>query len=69
MAFILLVQYGCAASAVASCWTLAKCVNHSQCLGVVDELLDIWIVMRPSSLSLTAEEVLKGVLAYSLAKK
>lgn len=44
-------------------------VNDSQCLSIFCELLDVWVVMDASSLALTAEKVLQGVLTNTLTQE
>ncbi len=49
-------------------------VTHMQCVGVestgvAGELLYIGVIVSPASLSLASKDILKGVLAYPLAKE
>ena len=47
----------------------AQAVDHPQCLSILAELLDSWVLVNPTSLPLAAKKFLERVLADSLAQK
>lgn len=66
---LLQVRFLAVHPAITSNRASAKCVYHTQCLCVLAKLLNTWIVMGPTSLTLAAKKLFQWVLAEVLAQE